>query len=199
MFDPLLSNSDISLIIMPILIFFARILDVTIGTLRIVFISRGDKIISPILGFFEVLIWTIAVARIFEHLNNYLYYIAFAGGFAVGNYVGLIIEEKLALGVVIIRSIVKKNSDKLISALREGGYGVTTVDARGGKENVKVLYSIVKRQDIEKVVNLINLYNPKSFYTIEDVRQVSHGVFPIKTTHFPRSGDNMFRRWRKGK
>ena len=199
MLDTLLNDSDASLIIMPVLIFLARIIDVTIGTLRIVFISRGDKIISPLLGFFEVLIWTIAVSRIFEHLNNYLYYIAFAGGFAVGNYVGLIIEEKLALGVVIIRSIVKRNANKLISALREGGYGVTTVDAKGSKENVKVLYSIVKRQDIEKVVNLINLYNPKSFYTIEDVRQVSHGVFPIKSTHFPLARGHGFRRWRKGK
>ncbi len=83
--------------ILPVLIFLSRIVDVSVGTMRIIFVSRQEKIISPILGFFESLVWLVAISQIMLHLDNVICYIAYAGGFAMGNYVGLRIEDRLAL------------------------------------------------------------------------------------------------------
>ena len=86
-----------------VLIFLARICDVSIGTMRIIFVSKGKRNIAPILGFFEVLIWITAISKIMENLDNYVNFIAYAAGFATGNFVGMIIEEKLAMGILMIR------------------------------------------------------------------------------------------------
>src|SRR5690554_6148613 len=118
-------------ILLPFLIFFARILDVTIGTIRIVMVSKGQKLWAPILGFFEILIWLLAISRIFENLDNWVNYVAYAGGFSVGNYIGLIIEERLAMGIVKIQIITRKSAAELIVNLKNAGYGITYHDAKG--------------------------------------------------------------------
>lgn len=197
--ESIFSPEIYSLVILPVLIFIARILDVTIGTVRIVFISKGHKILSPLLGFFEVLIWVLAIAKIFEHMDNFIYYLAYAGGFAVGNYMGLLIEEKIALGKVVIRIITRKSANSLINSLYDEGFGVTVVPAHGVEDNVHVIYTVVKRQDINKVHHLVERYNPKSFYSIEDVRHVSQGVFPVKPLLPDRISMNGIKRFRKSK
>lgn len=159
--------------LLPLLIFFSRIVDVTLDTLRIVFISRGNKVIAPILGFFEILIWLIAITRIMENLDNITTYFAYAAGFAVGNYVGLRVEEKLAMGMQIIRIITGRDSSELIESLREKGFGVTAVDAEGKNGPVHVIFLITKRQVAKEVISIVNKYNPKAFYSIEDVRSVN--------------------------
>lgn len=176
--------------ILPFLIFLARIMDVTIGTIRIVMVSKGQKLWAPMLGFFEVLIWLIAISRIFQNLDNWVNYVAYAGGFATGNYIGLILEEKLAMGIVKIQIITRKSAADLIVNLRKAGYGITHHEAKGSNENVSIIYSIIKRNEIQKVENIVKTTNPKAFYSIEDVKTVSHGVFPVKAA---------VRRWRKGK
>lgn len=176
--------------VLPFLIFLSRIIDVTIGTIRIIMISKGHKTWAPVLGFFEVLIWLIAISKIFQNLDNWLCYFTYAGGFATGNYIGLIIEEKMAIGIVKIQIITSKEAGNLILNLKAAGYGLTYHDAQGGIENVSIIYSIINRNDIQKVEEIVKNTNPKAFYSIEDVKSVSHGVFPIKTaTKF----------WRKGK
>ena len=177
-------------VVLPFLIFIARILDVSIGTIRIVMVSKGQKVWAPILGFFEVLIWLIAISRIFQNLDNWMNYVAYAGGFATGNYIGLIIEEKLAMGIVKIQIITRKNAADLIVNLRHAGYGITHHEARGSSETVSIIYSIIKRNEIQKVENIVKTTNPKAFYSIEDVKSVSHGIFPVREA---------VRRWRKGK
>lgn len=177
-------------LVLPLLIFIARILDVTIGTIRIVMVAKGQKFWAPLLGFFEVLIWLLAIARIIENLDNWLCYFGYGAGFATGNYIGLKIEEKLAMGIVKIQIITRKKANDLIENLKNSGYGITHQDARGGSEDVNIIYSIIKRTDLPKVVEKIKKYNPNAFYSIEDVRFVSHGVFPVRTAT---------RRWRKGK
>jgi len=159
--------------ILPLLIFATRIVDVTLDTLRVVYISRGNKVIAPILGFFGVLVWLIAITQIMQHLDNFICYIAYAGGFATGNYVGLLLEEKLALGHQIIRVVTSKDSSLLINDLRTSGYGATIVDAEGKNGKVHILFLIVKRSNIPDVISRINIFNPKAFYTIEDVRSVN--------------------------
>jgi len=183
-------SSVFTYVVLPLLIFMARIIDVTIGTIRIVMISKGAKKWAPFLGFVEIFIWLLAMTKIFQNLDNWLCYFAYAGGFAAGNYIGLIIEEKLAVGIVKIQIITRKNADKLIENLKEAGYGITYHAAQGSNDFVSIIYSIIKRHEIGKVEKIIKTTNPQAFYSIEDVKTVSHMVYPIK----PAS-----RRWRKGK
>lgn len=160
-------------VVLPLLIIFARIFDVTLNTLRIIYISKGYKSLVPILGFFEVLLWLIAVTRIFENLDNIMAYIAYPMGFALGNFVGMKIEERLAIGVELIRIITKKDPKNLIIALRENGFSVTAISAEGSQGEVGILYSIINRKSLPAFIELIKAFNPKAFYTIEDVRFAS--------------------------
>lgn len=193
-------NSDIfSYVFIPLMIFLARICDVSIGTMRIIFVSKGKKNIAPVLGFFEVLIWIIAISKIMQNLNNYVNYVAYAAGFATGNFVGMIIEEKLAMGIQMIRIFTQENGTDLVKLLNNNGFGATTIEAHGAKERIHIVYSIVHREEVARVLNVINNFNPKAFFTIEDVRAVKEGIFPPKKdkTLFPFS--NILREWRKGK
>ncbi len=166
-------------ILMPILIFLARVADVTLGTLRIVFVSKGFKILAPILGFFEILIWLIAMSKIFQNLDIWLYYIAYAGGFALGNYVGLIIEEHIAIGFVSLKIITSTSGDALAKKLINEGYGITIHEALGARGVVNIIYCVLKRSDYKKVTNLILEYNPNAFFTIEDIKHTNSGVYPL--------------------
>jgi uncharacterized protein YebE (UPF0316 family) len=162
-------------LILPFLIFLARICDVTIGTIRIIMVSRGQRRLAPILGFFEVLIWLIAIGRIMQNLDNWMCYIFYAAGFATGNYIGILIEERLAVGIVQLQIITQKDPSKLINALKDAGYGITHHNAEGGVSGrwVSMIYSIVKRAELDKVVGLIREHNPNAFYSIGDVRFVN--------------------------
>jgi uncharacterized protein YebE (UPF0316 family) len=176
-------------LILPLLIFLSRILDVSIGTVRIVMLSKGQKVLAPILGFFEVFIWLLAISRIFENMDNWVCFISYAAGFAMGNYVGLKIEERLAVGIVRIQIVTRKEASTLIAVLKESGYGITHLKAQGGSENVSIIYTVLKRTDVPMVENIIREFNPNAFYSVEDVKYVNKGIFPIRKT----------RRWRKGK
>ncbi len=177
-------ESDLySYFVLPLLIFLARIIDVTLGTLRIIFTSKGKKYIAPFLGFIEMIIWILAITHIFENLNNWACYIGFASGFAMGNFVGIIVEERLAIGYELIRIITRKNAENLISALREKGFGITTIRARGKKGDVGIIYSIISRSYLKDFVSFMKKYNPKAFYTIEDIRFVNDKTFrPVNTS-----------------
>lgn len=193
-------NSDLfSYVIMPVLIFCARICDVSIGTMRIIFVSKGKKNIAPFLGFFEVLIWIIAVSKIMQNLDHYFNYVAYAAGFATGNFVGMLLEERLAVGIQLIRVIISQKGNELVQLLSNSGFGATLIDAHGAREDVSLIYTIVPRNDLRKALEIINNFNPGAFYSIEDVRSTSEGIFPSKKpdTAFPFS--NIIRRWRGGK
>lgn len=166
-----------SWVLLPLLIFFARICDVSIGTLRLIFLAKGYRIIAPVLGFFEVIIWILAVSQIMKHLDNVMSYIAYGTGFAAGNYIGMYLEEKLSLGKVIIRVIQKSDNLDLINELRLQNFGVTVVDAEGSMGKVKIIFSIIKRDNVKDFVMVLNQFNPHAFYSIEDVRSVNEGVF----------------------
>jgi len=164
-------------IILPLLIFVARISDVSMGTVRIILVSKGYKSLAPLLGFFEVLIWILAISKIIENLDNWVCYIAYAGGFATGNYIGMKIEEKLALGHELIRVITKRDARDLVDNLKDEGYGVTFINAEGTKGEVGVVYVIVTRKKIANAIKIIHNHNPKALYTIENVRFVNKEVF----------------------
>ncbi len=166
-----------SWITLPIIIFFSRVCDVSLGTIRHVFISKGFRKIVPILGFFEVLIWIVVVAQVMKNLNNIACYLAWAGGFATGTYVGLRIEEKLALGLQVIRIITNQACDDLLNALKKENHGITVVDAQGAMGPVKMVFTIIQRKNVQSVVKLIREHNPSAFYSIEDIKDSNQGVF----------------------
>ena len=181
--------------VLPLLIFLARVVDVSIGTIRIMLLSRNKKYLAPLLAFFEVLIWLLAIQQIFNHLNNVACYLAFAGGFAMGNFVGITIEEKLAVGLEIVRVVTKKDAAELIAFLKTKGYGVTSVDASGTTGKVNIIYTIINRRDHRTVIDIIHRFNPRAFYSVEDVKSVSEGVFPLAEGHARK----FFNGRRKGK
>lgn len=164
-------------VVLPLLIAFARILDVTIGTIRLIFVSRGLKNLAPILGFMEVIIWLLAIGQIMQQLDNFMSYIGYGAGFAAGNYIGILIVEKMSMGTVVVRIIPKNDTSGLLTHLREANYGVTSIDAEGKLGPVKILFSIVKKKDLKDALNIINTHNPNAFYTVEEVQKVNEGHF----------------------
>jgi len=164
-------------VILPLFIFLARIVDVSLGTLRIIFVTKGMRRVAPLIGFFEVFIWLLAISRIMQNLDNWVCYVAYAAGFASGNLIGMLIEEKLAIGHEMIRVITRKDATNLIDELRETGHGVTWVTAKGVEGDVAVLYIIARRSMINGVLDLINKHNPRALYTVEAIKYVNKEIF----------------------
>lgn len=165
-------------VILPLIVFATRVLDVTLGTMRIIFLSRGRKYLAPLLGFVEVLIWITVVSQIVGGAQNVAAYVAYASGFAVGNYVGMAIEDKLAIGTLVVRIILNQNAKALVDSLRQAGYGVTYVDGHGATGPVLLIYTIVMRRELERVIRIIQETSPKSFFTVEELRAAQQGIFP---------------------
>jgi len=181
---PFLNSEIFAWVILPILIFFARVIDVTFGTIRIIFISKGEKFLAPLFGFFEIIVWLFAIGQIMQNLTNLTYYFAYAGGFATGNFVGMYIEEKMAMGTLIIRIITNKDASELIEAIKIKNYGITIVDAHGATGDVKIIFTVIKRKNVGDVIGMIKQFNPKAFFSIEEVRMASEGIFPTSKSQF---------------
>lgn len=183
-----------SWVILPILIFISRVCDVTLGTIRIIFVSRGIRKLAPLLGFFEVLIWIVVIGQLVQHLHSVTAYLGYAGGFAAGNFVGMWIENRLAYGTYIIRVIIAEKGDFLAQKIHDAGFGVTRLDAQGYTSPVKIIYTVVKRRDVNRVLSIIHETAPNSFVSTEEVSSTEKGFFPriISHPHY----DNL---WRKSK
>jgi len=169
-------------VILPLIVFLARFIDVALGTMRIIFLSRGRKILAPMLGFVEVFIWITIVSQIVRGADNFAAYLAYAAGFAVGNYAGMIIEERLAIGTLVIRVILPRDGVSLVDRLSAEGYGVTYVDGHGASGPVQLIYTVVMRKELARVISLIQEVNPKAFFTVEELRSVQQGIFPLRSS-----------------
>lgn len=169
-------SSFFTLGVIPFLIFFSRVVDVSLGTLRVAFIARGHLYLAPLIGFFEIMIWLVAITQIMSNLTSLIYYVAYAAGFTAGTFVGLVIESKLALGMVAIRIIVRDDAFDLIQSMREKKYGLTYTRGEGTTGPVHILFSLVKRGEAPKVIELVEKFHPKAFYSLEDIRYVRDPV-----------------------
>jgi len=183
----LLSPDLFTFVIVPFMIFCARICDVSIGTVKYIFISRGFKNIAPFFGFFEVIIWLLAIGQVMNNITNPVCYIAYGGGFATGTYIGMVLEERMKLGLCIIRLITAKPAEDFILKIRQHGYGVTNIAAQGARGEVTLIFMVVKRTKISQLIGLIREFNPNAFFTIEDVRSASEGIFPSEPMNYPLS------------
>jgi uncharacterized protein YebE (UPF0316 family) len=194
----LLNSPVFAWVILPLMIFFSRIIDVSIGTVRIIFVSRGKRFLAPLLGFFEISIWLLAISQIMQRLDNPVCFIAYAAGFSMGNYVGIRIEEKLAVGTLIVRIFLTTNESSLKDRLYEAGFGVTTIGAHGKNGDVEILFSVIKRKNLGKILSIIESCHTDAFYSIEDAKAVNKGFFRSDE----RRGFTVFRKKRtirKGK
>jgi uncharacterized protein YebE (UPF0316 family) len=172
-FDPVIFDW----VILPGIIFLARLIDVALGTLRIIFVSRSMRKLAPLVGFFESLIWLFAISQIVMNLSNVMSYFAFAAGFATGNYVGIYLENKLSIGLLSVRVVTTEDGSDLINYLREHNFGVTSISATGVSGRVRLIISVIKRKDLEAYAQIVKQFNPKAFMSIEDVRSVKDGYF----------------------
>ncbi|MGM5481101.1 MAG: DUF2179 domain-containing protein [Nanobdellota archaeon] len=175
---------DIYMIIMPIIILIARILEMTLGTMRVGMVAKGFKNIAPMIGFIEMIIWAFVARKIMGDLGNAVWIIAYAAGFGLGTYIGMTLSEKISLGKVLIRAITKTSPAALQKELKEKGFGSTVVDSAGSKSKSTIIFTIVQSKKIKEVVNIILKHNPRAFYTIEEVRQVNEGTFPENPNKF---------------
>lgn len=166
------------MLVLSLEIFLAEMCVVTLGTLRIIFIARGNKVLAPLLGFFEVLIWLFAISQVMQNLGSGSCFVAFALGFTLGNFLGILIEKKLALGMAIVRIITNRPAHALIQQLRAARFGVTCVDGQGAMGPVQIVMTVVKRKQLEEVFDMIEAHHPQAFYAVDELQTASQGIFP---------------------
>ena len=167
--------------LLPVIIFFGRICDVTLGTLRIIFVSKGEKRKAPIVGFFEVFIWVVVISQIFSNATNIYAYLAYAAGYATGNFVGIMVENKIGFGYQLFRIYTKKDGGELMKMLHEKGFGSTWIKGAGAITEVSIIESVVQRRAEKNVVEIIHDFDPDTFYLIEDIRSKQKGIFAFSS------------------
>jgi uncharacterized protein YebE (UPF0316 family) len=170
----------------PLLIFFARVLDVSVGTVRIILISRGIRRLAPIAGFLEILIWLFALGQVVQHLDRPANYLAYAGGFAVGTWVGILVEERLALGLLAVSIVTRQDAKDLIRSLQEQEFGVTSFAARGIAGHVRFLLTIIRKRDLGRLQRVIQQNHRDAFMSVSDVRLAKQGYFPTGSDTYRR-------------
>ncbi len=173
------SENGFAFVLLPLLIFFARICDVSINTIRIIYMLGGRRYTATLLGFFEAFIWLLVIREIFQHLDNWLCYVAYPAGFASGIFVGMIIEERIAYGKVIVRIITRKDIIPLLQYLNAQNFRHTKVDAEGPDGHETLVFTVLQRERLDDLLNKLKEILPTAFYTIEKVKAADEtGALP---------------------
>ena len=178
-----ISENVFSFILLPLLIVLARITDVSINTIRIIYVLGGRRWTATMLGFFEAFIWLMAIRQIFEHLDNWLCYVAYPAGFASGIFIGMIIEERIAYGKVIVRIITRRDVKELIDFLNSRKQRYTHVNAEGPDGHENLVFTVLERENLEVLLFKLKDILPSAFYTVEKVnRAVEVGTLVEETS-----------------
>ncbi len=159
------------------LIFLMRVCDMTLDTLRVLVVMRGKKSVAWIFGFFQSAIFVMAISTVLSHLDNPLNMVGYAAGFATGNVVGIMIEERLAIGHVHLRIISSRRGAVISEKLRESGYAVTEIPARGKDGTVSLIVVSVLRKNAKAIEEMIREVDEDAFLTAEDVRPLRRGFW----------------------
>jgi uncharacterized protein YebE (UPF0316 family) len=134
--------------------------------------------LAPIVGFFEITIWLFAIGQVMKNLSDPGCFLGFAGGFTLGNYLGMLTEKWLALGTVVVRTITRKDATGLIQGLQAAQYGVTTLDAEGATGPVKIVFTVVRRKQLAGVLGIVRGFDPSAFYSVDEIQDAGPGIFP---------------------
>lgn len=154
-----------------------RVTDMSLDTLRVLFVIRGRKPLAWIMGFFQSALWVVAITSVLSNLDNLWNVIGYAGGFATGNVVGMMIEERLAIGHGQLRIISSRRGNAIVEAIRDAGYAATEIPGRGKDGTVSVISCSVKRRDIDNVQRGVYEIDPEAFITVEDIRPLHRGYW----------------------
>ncbi len=174
------------------LIFFARVADVSLGTFRTIVIFRGHRLLAACIGFFEIMIWLVAAGQVFTNLDQLSLALAYAGGFAVGNYVGMWIESSFAIGNELIRCI-SYNRDVLAGKIREEGFKVVSLDGDMGEDKlVELSFVVEKRRNVPKLIRLIKELDQTAVYSVSDVKSIYEGPDLLPRRSFLASTSMLF-------
>ncbi len=157
------------------LIFFARVADVSLATFRTIIVFRGYKLLASLIGFFEIMIWLVAASQVLTNLDQWYLSLAYAGGFAVGNYIGISIESRFAIGDELVRCI-SFNRDVLAEKLRKEGFKVASFDGDIGEaQPIELLFITEKRRNVPSLIQLIKVHDQTAIYSVSDVKSVYDG------------------------
>ncbi len=162
-----------------LVIFALRIIGVTLATLRVLIMMRGRKILAAVMGFFEVLVYVLAIGQVVNNLSNVWNLLGYCLGFAAGTLIGMSIEERLALGYATVRIVSRYNSQHVADAIREAGYGATVDWGQGRSGTVGIVYATVRRKEVNPVVDLVTQVDPEAFVTVEDTKTIRRGYMRI--------------------
>jgi uncharacterized protein YebE (UPF0316 family) len=159
----------------PVLIFCLRIVDVSLDTMRVLFVVRGQRGIAGVLGFFQAAIWIFAVGAAIKHLDSSWHILGYAAGFATGTMVGITIERALAYGLATVRIVSQHSGVEIAEALRERGYGVTETAGFGRDSAVEIVNCVVQRQHLDEVLDIVKKWDSTAFVTVEEPRVLLGG------------------------
>jgi len=162
-----------------VIIFVLRIIGVTLATLRVLIMMRGRKILSASMGFFEVLVYVLAIGQVVNNLSNVWNLLGYCLGFAAGTLIGMSIEERLAIGFVTIRIVSRYNSQRMADAIRAAGYGATIDWGQGRDGTVGIVYATVRRREVDAVITTADEVDDDAFVTVEDTRTIRRGYMRI--------------------
>ena len=156
-------------------IFVLRVIGVSLSTIRVLIMMRGKKLLSASVGFFEVMVYAIAIGQVVQNLSNWWNLLGYCLGFAVGTLLGIWLEERIALGYTTIRVVSAERAHAIAEAVRRAGHGATEMWGEGKKGQVGMVKAVVKRKEAEPLCQLIDRIDPEAFITIEETRAVQHG------------------------
>ncbi|MDP2496506.1 MAG: DUF5698 domain-containing protein [Candidatus Palauibacterales bacterium] len=162
----------------PVLIFLLRVGDVSLGTLRVRLVTRGSRVIAPLVSFVEILIWVLAAGAALQNLSSPLHVVGYAAGFAGGTALGVWLEEKLALGLSTVQAICRDGGDAVASGLRDLGVGVTAVRGEGREGSVDIVSTVIRRRDVPEIIDEIERIDPDVFITVYDDTHIRRGWIP---------------------
>jgi uncharacterized protein YebE (UPF0316 family) len=159
----------------PLFILLLRVCDVSLATLRLLYAVRGRKLTAAALGFVEILIWIVAISTVVRNFSSPLLVIGYAAGFSLGNYVGILIEEKLALGLAEVRVVSRTGGVEIAEALRDMGFGATEVLGQGREGRVEIVTTVVRRRAVKDILAEIERWDPDAFVSVEEPRTIQRG------------------------
>lgn len=167
-------------VVLPIMIFVARVLDVSLATLRVMYIMNGARKWAPLLGFFEALIWLLAIGQIIQNISSPLSYISYAGGYAAGTYLGMLLESRIAMGRMVVRIITRTDISELINWLIGKGYRYNAVDSTDHEGNASLIFTVVPRSKLEECLEAVKFFQPDGYYTVEGIKRLSDDDLAIR-------------------